>query len=130
MQLAFCRLCRPSAGFVDVFISDMPLKLRRYGKSWASLFPREVALVTAHAQWAKFSVEVIVKDDLAKQRAQNNRDFKGNPVEARPDVAFASQLLEGRPAGEAELARTQHLTLAVVRAGAHKNTATGWGELC
>ena len=44
---------------VDVFISDMPLKLRRYGKSWASLFPREVALVTAHPQWTKFSMEVI-----------------------------------------------------------------------
>ena len=66
---------------VDVFISDMPLKLRRYGKSWASLFPREVALVTGHPQWAKFCVDIMVQDDLAKQRMKNNRDFKGNPVE-------------------------------------------------
>ena len=66
---------------VDVFISDMPLKLRRYGKGWASLFPREVALVTGHPQWAKFCIDIMVQDDLAKQRMKNNRDFKGNPVE-------------------------------------------------
>lgn len=66
---------------VDVFVSDMPLKLRRYGKSWASLFPREVALVTGHPQWAKFCIDIMVQDDLAKQRMKNNRDFKGNPVE-------------------------------------------------
>ena len=56
----------------------MPLKLRRYGKRWASLYPREVALVTGHPQWAKFCVDNMVQDDLAKQRVKNNQ---GDPVE-------------------------------------------------
>ena len=74
---------------VDVFVSDMPLKLRRYGKSWATLFPREVsvALVTGHPQWAKFCIDIMVQDDLAKQRMKNNRDFKGSPVEVCKELS-------------------------------------------
>ena len=66
---------------VDVWCQDMPLKLVCYGKTWAHLFPREVAAATRHPRWLEFANQVLASDSASKAAAAANRDWKGNPVQ-------------------------------------------------
>ena len=65
----------------DVWCQDMPLKLMRYGNTWARLFPHEVAAATRHPRWLEFANQVLASDSASKAAAAANRNWKGNPVQ-------------------------------------------------
>ena len=69
----------------------------RYGKAYASLFSRELALILSHPEWQRFYIEVLARDASTKQDTRLSRDMKHNPM-----LGF-KLLLEGHPAMESAL---------------------------
>ena len=69
----------------------------RYGKAYASLFGRELALVVGHPDWQRFYIEVLARDASTKQDTRLSRDIKHNPM-----LGF-KLIMEGHPAVESAL---------------------------
>ena len=73
-------------------MQDLPLKLARFGRDYARLFPQETALVTAHPEWHRFYIEVLARDAAVKSDTQLSRDFKRDPRKG------LNLILQGHPA--------------------------------
>ena len=73
-------------------MQDLPLKLARFGRAYARVFPHETALVTTHPEWQRFYTEVLARDAAVKSDTQLSRDFKRDPRKG------LNLILQGHPA--------------------------------